>query len=131
MSNTETVEITIPENAHLMSNGEKVFVAVGTQLWNFAVCVEHVVNTSPRFNATGQGIRASVRILAAIENKAAGDKASLRKDDLKMLADEMEAPTAGWMPPLVRTMPDGTTAPFNVPGRAFAGYLDAVSVEKP
>ncbi len=121
-----TSKHTIPDHAKL--NGQ--LLVIDGEPWSFARSVEWVLNTNPQFNGNGIGIRASVRILSAVEKKAPGDEFELRTDDRKTLSDVMESPAAGFIGPLENIRPDGTRVPLIVPGRVFIWYLDAVSEEK-
>jgi hypothetical protein len=115
-------EIIIPAPIDLIVNKEP---------WTFERCCQHVIDSNKQFNASGPGIRAAVRILAAIR-KAVDEKtiASLDEADLKLLSEAMEAPQAGWVPSLSRSGPDGKEIPYpTIPGRLFVSYVSAVTKE--
>ncbi len=106
---------------------------VAGKQWTFAACVEHVVDTAPRFNSTGPGIRMGARIIEAFTEGSAGigGDVSLRDEDWKSLSEEMESPTGGYHPALCALKPDGTAgAPITVPGRLLLPYIDAVAQAK-
>ena len=112
--------ITIPENANIQ---------IGDTPWSFANCVRHVVDSDPRFNENGVGIRAGVRILAQLQDKNTGDVITLDEGDWKMLHEAMEQPKNGLIPPLSLSKSDGTSEPLTVPGRMFLQYLDCLRPE--
>ena len=54
--------------------------------------------------------------------------ATLREEDWKILAEEMEAPTAGYHPQLFRLKEDQSLGePLVVPGRLLLPYVEAVA----
>jgi hypothetical protein len=113
--------ITIPKSIN---------VRVGNALWSFVRSAEHIINTDPRFNATGAGIRAGARLMAKIEIANEGETAVTDQADWKLLHEGFEAPAAGYIPPLMAAdEKTGQVTPLNIPGRAFISYIDAVSDE--
>jgi hypothetical protein len=88
-------------------------------VWTHVRSIGWVVNTAKQFNDTGQGIRASIRVLAEVEGKDAGDVVELEQDDWRLLHEAFEAPAQGFCPPLEQ----------KIPGRMFLTYIDALSDE--
>lgn len=119
----EKRDITIPEPISIMVAGEA---------WTFGRTVRHVIDTDPVFNATGPGIRAGARILAALDKSGdkAGEKMSVDEDDRKLLNKSLEEPPAGWIPQLAVKDKDGNEQPLpKIPGRFFLTYIDATTLE--
>jgi hypothetical protein len=108
---------------------ESVGIVVGGEPWSYERCVQHVIDSDKRFNETGVGIRAAVRILASIK-KAVEEKSTAAFDssDLKLLNEAMESPQHGWIPQLSVRGPDGEEKPLPaIPGRVFITYIDATA----
>jgi hypothetical protein len=113
--------VTIPKSIQFMVNRAP---------WSFYRCVEHVIGSDQRFNSSGAGIRAGIRILGKIEGKPDGHTEPFDQADWKLLHDAMETPSAGWVFPLgMKNEQTGVEVPLNVPGRTFLSYVDAVSEE--
>ena len=97
----------------------------------FVSVVDWLVRTNPAFNDNADGIRASVRILAAIEGKNEGDDFSWRPGDAELISAAARKPTTGYHAPLSINRDDGTSSPLPVPGALFVPYLDVICPEAP
>jgi len=115
----DTVKIKIPPVALTISGDD------GSKLdWTLPRCVQWIVDTHPRFNQTGPGIRQGARIIAGFgEDEQAPESGPILREDCAALSAAMDEPPAGFHPPL--TAPDGK--PSNIPARLFIPYLDAVA----
>ncbi len=113
-----TREITIPPAVRLV---------IGTQPYAFARFVEHLVATCPQF-ATRLGMYAGGRILAAVLDKAEGEKCQVREEDARLLDVAIDNPAMGYLPPgLYTTGPDGAPVPAITSPQTFRWYIEAVT----
>lgn len=95
--------------------------------WSAPACYRHIVENDQRFNSSGAGIRASIRLLTAIKaDLAAGDIAELKDGDWKMLREAMEAPSCGYLPIMHQIIGDKPVL-FTIPLGRMIGYIDALS----
>jgi hypothetical protein len=111
-------ELRIPDTVQFNVDGKP---------WTFARCIEHLVDNCPKLNGSGPGIRAGARIIEACSS-GPQFPAVLRQEDWQILNEEMETPTAGYHPPLVKITADGQPgAPVVMPGRLLLPYIEAVA----
>jgi hypothetical protein len=101
--------------------------------FSFHASARYVIEKDPRFNNTGEGIRAGIEILSDLKDAPnEGDVAVLRPEHRKLLSMCFEAPET----PNKRICPggfqqrfDGSLERVDPPGATFISYLDAVSDE--
>lgn len=104
---------------------------IGDVVYTFVLCASYIINSDPKFNATGTGIRAGARILGKLESAKEGDTFTLDQADWKLLNEAFEAPAQGYiMPGLGSEDPKtGEFIPARIAGRTWLPYIDAVSDE--
>lgn len=104
---------------------------VGGEPWSVGHSIRYIVDSNRQFNETALGIRAGVRILAAVQ-KAATDKerAVLEEGDYKLLFEAFEKPAVGYVPSLSQKNAEGLEVPLPpIPGRLFLPIIEAMSDE--
>lgn len=97
------------------------------QHMTFHQFVTHLLDDT-RFNDSGRGLRASMRIDRAVSDAKIGESVDITKEDYDLLKAVAEAPSHGY-PQLQSFAPDGTVL-FKLPvGRQLVPFLDAISGE--
>jgi hypothetical protein len=87
-----------------------------------------LVNNDDRFNRSGPGIRAGLRIEDALKEYEGKGYVGLSDEHYQLLAAAVEEPTAGY-PPLAATMPDGRSQPVRT-ARVWLPFIDAIREAK-
>lgn len=94
----------------------------------YEVFVRHLCDTDDRFTASASGIRAAVRLEAAIDS---AKKTHLCEEgDWALLKASAETPTKGY-PQLVERTKEGVFVQSHSAGRACLGFIDAISSAVP
>ncbi len=110
---------------HFIPKAPPAPIHVNGALYGQRALVTHLLDSCRVFNASGPGIRASVRI----ERAFAADTWPVALDDADwaLLRDAAETPDAGYCPALTMQGPDGVAVPLTIPGRTFVGMVDAIA----
>lgn len=111
--------IVVPEDVALVLPGASGPCGI---VQSFAAYVAHLLDTDQRFNASGKGIRAAVRIEDAVRR---GGLVELEEDDWATLRAANEAPTAGY-PALIRQDDSGKAIGTIPMGRQLLPFVNAI-----
>lgn len=98
----------------------------------YALFVRHLCDTDDRFTRTAAGIRAAVRIEAAIDSFSSSPRPLhlVEEGDWALLTQAAETPTGGY-PEAVESRPDGTLVRTHKLARACLAFVDAISSGAP
>lgn len=109
-------------------------IQCGKLVLSFFELVKHLVESDDRFNRTMQGGRAGSRVLDAFEKAPVGQVVQLHPDDLRLLREAVEAPSAGYPQiTLGKMLPNGeqvVTGTINIPAYQLTDMADCLSEER-